>query len=103
MFSSILLLLLHRLGNSQSFFTDQFVMSASDTWALVTHGPASGGQWKLQPVIPRELQEDEVLVRVVACGICLADVHVGDARPEEAVGNPGIWYPRVLGHEGNMC
>lgn len=87
---------------SPSPSTDYFLsfMSFSDTWAIVAHGPVSDGQWKLQPVIPRELQEDEVVVLVVACGICLADVHFGDTRPEAAVGNPGIWYPRVLGHEG---
>jgi hypothetical protein len=70
--------------------------------ALVAYGPISRGQWKLQPVIPRPIRSDEVLVRLVASGICRADIHFGDATTE-GNSNPGIYYPRVLGHEGEFA
>lgn len=71
--------------------------------ALVSHGPLSEGQWKLETVNARELQEDEVLIRVLASGICLADIHVGDAPAAlgQSVDSP-VYYPRVLGHEGSI-
>lgn len=77
-------------------------MSSPASLAIVARGPASQGQWKLEHVVPRSIRDDEVLVRVVASGICLADIHFGDVAVEEAGGNPAIWYPRVLGHEGRI-
>lgn len=74
--------------------------SDHETIALVAHGPVSAHQWRLESVTTRELQSDEVLVRIVASGICLADLHFGDSDPG-ATKMPGIWYPRVLGHEGS--
>lgn len=73
------------------------------TRALVARGPASKSQWRLEPVIPRALNDDEVLVTIIASGICLADLHMGDVdlETEDAAGHPGVWYPRVLGHEGS--
>ena len=75
-------------------------MSTTETLALVARGPASAGQWGLEPVVPRPIKDDELLVRIVASGICLADVHFGDALA--TADNPVIWYPRVLGHEGEF-
>lgn len=72
------------------------------SFALVAYGPVKAGQWKLEPVVPRALKDDEVLVKIVASGICLADLHFGNVSTEEAAGSPGIWYPRVLGHEGKV-
>ncbi|KAN0099852.1 alcohol dehydrogenase [Hyaloscypha variabilis] len=69
--------------------------------ALVANGPVSSGDWKLENVSLRPLKDDELLVRIVACGICLADVHFGDVAKEDAKDNPMIFYPRVLGHEGS--
>lgn len=78
-------------------------MTAPDTsLALIAYGPASEGQWKFEKVDLRPLKNDELLVRIVACGICLADVHFGDVKKEDAADNPAIFYPRVLGHEG-LC
>ena len=68
--------------------------------ALVANGPASLGEWNLENVSLRSLKDDELLVRIVASGICLADVHFGDIAKENAKDNPMIFYPRVLGHEG---
>ncbi|KAF2772317.1 alcohol dehydrogenase [Teratosphaeria nubilosa] len=77
-------------------------MAAPETAvALVARGPASSGQWNLERVTLRPCRDDELVVRIVACGICLADVHFGDVPEEEAQGNPLIYYPRVLGHEGS--
>ena len=75
-------------------------MSSYDTKAIVARGPVSAGQWKLEHVVPRGIKDNEVLVKVVASGICLADIHFGDVAIQEADSNPAIWYPRVLGHEG---
>jgi aryl-alcohol dehydrogenase len=52
-----------------------------------------GAPFEIKPVELGELQSDEVLVRVVACGICHTDLIIRDQ-----------WYPvplpAVLGHEG---
>jgi D-arabinose 1-dehydrogenase-like Zn-dependent alcohol dehydrogenase len=74
--------------------------SQQQATALVSNGPASSGEWKIENVSLRALKDDELLVRIVACGICLADVHFGDVAKEDAKDNPMIFYPRVLGHEG---
>lgn len=52
--------------------------------------------WKMEDVTVRSPRAGEVLVQMVACGICQTDVHAG-STPE---GAPGGFYPRVLGHEG---
>lgn len=72
----------------------------NNAFAIVARGPVSAGQWNLEAVIPRVIKDDEVLVRIVASGICLADVHFGDVPVAPGVDNSVIWYPRVLGHEG---
>ncbi|KAJ5761290.1 hypothetical protein N7520_008446 [Penicillium odoratum] len=68
--------------------------------ALVSHGPLSSGQWKLESVTPRAIKDDELLIRMVATGICRADIHFGDFPVQEAATNPAAFYPRVMGHEG---
>ncbi|KAJ5390549.1 uncharacterized protein N7496_001617 [Penicillium cataractarum] len=68
--------------------------------ALVSYGPISSGQWKLESVIPRAVKSDELLIRMVATGICRADIHFGDFALEETATNPAAFYPRVMGHEG---
>ena len=67
--------------------------------ALVARGPFSEGKWALEPVTLRALQPDEVLVEMVASGICHTDLHCGDTPADGGV--PGVYYPRVLGHEGS--
>ena len=71
--------------------------------AIVARGPASAGQWHLEQVKHRPLKDNEILVRVVASGICLADVHFGNVAEADAGSNPAIYYPRVLGHEGRSA
>lgn len=72
----------------------------SQTKALVSRGPVSHGKWSIEPVKLRELEDDEVLVEIVASGICHTDLHCGNTAGDKNV--PGVFYPRVLGHEGEF-
>jgi len=69
----------------------------TSTRAIVAHGPFKKGQWKLEDLKLRDLGEDEVLVKMVASGLCHTDLVIGDEEP-----GPGIVYPKVLGHEGEI-
>ncbi|MGB0101745.1 MAG: NAD(P)-dependent alcohol dehydrogenase [Nocardioides sp.] len=51
-----------------------------------------GGPFHLEQVTLAEPRRDEVLVEVVAAGMCHTDLLVRDARPES--------LPAILGHEG---
>lgn len=68
--------------------------------ALVARGPFSEGKWAVEPVMLRELRPDEVLVEMVASGICHTDIHCGNTPADAGV--PSVYYPRVLGHEGRF-
>lgn len=70
------------------------------TKALVSRGPFSAGQWALEDVTLRVLKPDEVAIEIVASGICHTDLHCGDTPTDQGV--PGVYYPRVLGHEGQV-
>ncbi|KAL1621349.1 hypothetical protein SLS56_009235 [Neofusicoccum ribis] len=67
--------------------------------ALVSRGPFSQGQWAIEDVTLRELKPDELVVEIVASGICHTDLHCGDTPADAGV--PAVYYPRVLGHEGS--
>ena len=56
------------------------------TKAIVTY---TDPDWRLQDVLAREPDEHELLIKIVATGICHTDII-----------NVGGIYPRVLGHEG---
>ncbi|KAK7744232.1 hypothetical protein SLS53_003753 [Cytospora paraplurivora] len=71
----------------------------TDTKALVSHGQFSKGGWKIEDVKLRELHDDEVVVEIVASGLCATDLHCGDNADDKGI--PGVFYPRVLGHEGS--
>jgi aryl-alcohol dehydrogenase len=60
------------------------------TNALAAVIEQAGGAFTLTPVVLDDLREDEVLVRIEACGICHTDVKA-QTRLE---------LPAVLGHEG---
>ena len=69
--------------------------------ALLALEPAAnhqpGSNWSLQELsVPTTLKDGEVLVQMVASGICHTDL-LTTSRP---AGSPGIQYPRVAGHEG---
>jgi len=49
--------------------------------------------------IPK-IKEDEVLIRVKACGICGSDIHMYESTPDGYILYPGLTaFPCVLGHE----
>ena len=53
-----------------------------------------GADFSLEEVELEGPREDEVLVRIVATGICHTDIHLKDSLPD------GM-FPRVFGHEGS--
>jgi Zn-dependent alcohol dehydrogenase len=68
------------------------------TTAIVSHVPKEGQlQWRKEELRLREPLEDELLVRIVATGVCPSDLRMSSLPP----GVPGFSaYPKVLGHEG---
>lgn len=65
--------------------------------AIVAYEPLDGHvNWKLEKVQMRDIKADELLVRIVATGVCHTDMAFGTFPPE-------LWpYPRILGHEGEF-
>ncbi|EON69881.1 hypothetical protein W97_09145 [Coniosporium apollinis CBS 100218] len=63
--------------------------------AIVCHGPAKDGKWKIEDVRLRPIKDNELVVKIVASGICHTDLVVGDA--DEGF---GVFYPSIKGHEG---
>lgn len=51
----------------------------------------------MEDISLRPIGDDELLVRMVASGICHTDIVFGDAA--ENIGG----YPRIMGHEGKKC
>ncbi|EEH34178.1 aryl-alcohol dehydrogenase [Paracoccidioides lutzii Pb01] len=68
--------------------------STAITRAIVTRGPAKSTPWKVENISLRPLAKTELLVRVVATGICHTDLLISE------VGHVFGGYPRILGHEG---
>ena len=66
------------------------------TQAIIAYPPTVPGtpNLKLEDVFIRELEDDEVLVKMLASGICHSDIVVA-CSPEGQMN-----YPKVLGHEG---
>jgi len=52
-----------------------------------------GASWVIEPVRLDALEADEILVRIVACGICQADLHARDQHLP-------VPLPMIFGHEG---
>jgi aryl-alcohol dehydrogenase len=52
-----------------------------------------GGDFSLEKVDIDDPRDDEILVRIVATGLCHTDLHLKDVLPD-------VTFPRVLGHEG---
>ena len=57
-------------------------------------GRQDEGGWKMEQVHLRSLGPGELLVRMVASGVCHTDAEFGN-RPQDIGG-----WPRVMGHEG---
>lgn len=70
---------------------------AQTTKAIVSHDTLDNKGWKMEEVTLRDLQEGELLVEMVATGVCHTDALIGGIPGGAA---PIAFYPRVLGHEG---
>lgn len=64
--------------------------------AIVSYPPVEGRKWQLEDVTFKGVDDDELLVEMVATGICHTDLAVGSLMQ---LAGPS---PRVLGHEG-LC
>ncbi|GES63468.1 alcohol dehydrogenase [Aspergillus terreus] len=62
---------------------------------IVSYGSYKTGGWKLQDITLRPVQEKELVVEMVASGICQTDLHFAGTES-----GPGVHYPRIMGHEG---
>lgn len=60
---------------------------------IISNGPGSNPEWELSNVQMREIGNSELLIELVATGICHSDI----AYSQRPVGAP---FPKVLGHEG---
>ncbi|KAL2848894.1 chaperonin 10-like protein [Aspergillus pseudoustus] len=70
------------------------------TKAIVCRDPVDGQRrWELEEVEVPPLRSREILVEMVASGVCHTDLGCGSA-PDGTPGFPVPPYPRVLGHEG---
>lgn len=76
---------------------DDIMAQAQKPRAIVSRDTQQNGGWKLEEVGVRQPGEDELLVEMVASGVCHTDALVGNL-PDGAA--PIAFYPRVLGHEG---
>jgi propanol-preferring alcohol dehydrogenase len=54
---------------------------------------APGAEFKLMEIDVPEPKENEVLIKVEACGVCHGDALVKEGH------FPGLSYPRIPGHE----
>ncbi|KAJ5925761.1 hypothetical protein N7454_007271 [Penicillium verhagenii] len=70
-------------------------MALEEKRALVSSGPHQTGGWKMKNIHLRPLKESELLVEMVASGVCQTDLHFGGMES-----GSGVHYPRILGHEG---
>ncbi|KAF7185135.1 Aryl-alcohol dehydrogenase [Pseudocercospora fuligena] len=76
-------------------------MAPTTTRAIVSRAPTDDGkrQWNIEEVQVEAPQGNEVLVELVASGICHTDLGCG-SFPDGVGPFPVPPYPRVLGHEG---
>ena len=77
--------------------TTTTTMAPSATKAIVCHDTHQNGGWKMEEVNLKAPGEGELLVEMIATGICHTDALIGDI-PDGAA--PIAFYPRILGHEG---
>ena len=68
--------------------------------AIVCHDTLQDGGWKMEDVLVRPPGEGELLIEMLATGICHSDILVG-SMSKDTVPAYGV-YPRVLGHEGML-
>jgi Zn-dependent alcohol dehydrogenase len=75
--------------------TNKMLSGYDSTTAIVAREPVHGHvNWKLENVSLREIKADELLIRLIATGICHTDLSFSTLPPEVS------HYPKILGHEG---
>lgn len=74
-------------------------MPSSNVQAIVSRGRLSDDGWNIERVDVRKPGHGELLVEMVASGVCHTDVLIGDLPADTS---PVAFYPRVLGHEGTV-
>jgi Zn-dependent alcohol dehydrogenase len=76
---------------------------ASKTRAIVASAPGAdhkgGKNWAVQELTLRPPKDDEVIVQIIATGICHTDL-ITTSTPAEYGAVSGVTYPKVPGHEG---
>lgn len=76
-------------------------MSSTGTFtgrAIVCHDTLEKNGWKMEEgVSTGELHDDELVVEMVASGVCHTDILIGSTAEGDW---PGHSFPRILGHEG---
>lgn len=78
--------------------TSETTPNMTSTRAIVCHDTHANGGWKMEEVSLRKLEEGELLVEMVATGVCHTDALIGGLPSGSA---PIAFYPRILGHEGS--
>ena len=58
--------------------------------AALLHG---AHDFRVEELPPPDMQEDECLIAVNACGVCHSEIHQWEKK------NPNLEYPRFIGHE----
>jgi Zn-dependent alcohol dehydrogenase len=70
--------------------------------AIVAYEPTKPHttNWKYENIrLARDLKPHELLIKMIATGICQTDVHYA-TQPPAADGTKGVRYPWIMGHEG---
>lgn len=80
-----------------SFPIPNCMMSTKDspTRAIVSYAPLETDGWTMKQVCLRPLKEKELLIDMVATGVCQTDLHFGKGDT-----SLGVEHARVMGHEG---
>lgn len=58
--------------------------------AAILYGPHD---WRIEEKPTPEVNKDEVLIKIRACGVCHSEIHQWDKKID------GVEYPRFIGHE----
>lgn len=66
--------------------------------AIVSHDTLANKGWRMEEVTTRPIKDDELLIEMVASGICHTDILLGSVPATP----PMFFYPRILGHEGKL-
>jgi Zn-dependent alcohol dehydrogenase len=70
--------------------------------AIVAYEPTKPhtANWKYENIrLARDLEPQELLIKMIGTGICQTDVHYG-TEPPATDGTKGVRFPWIMGHEG---